>query len=189
MSAKQPTVSRTDPDFTRAMDLLCSKGRVQRLLAQAEVDANSGYSALVEKYRPLVASLQAAEQALDMQLELIALQHPEWFTRVKTLKTPSGDIKQTTSTSLEIPNEELTLVLLQRLGDKEVEEDSVRASDCYQSTPTLNKDALGTLSDTALDRLKIKRIIKTNIKSTPAAVEIGKAVADQKPKTATAEKE
>jgi len=103
----------------------------------------------------------------EAQIEAMAIRHPEWFVKPKTLKTPCGEVSFRTSTKLEPANEDLTMALIEQRADK----------DLYLRTRNfLNIEALETLSDVELAGLKITRVTTDKCTVKPMKVDLGKAV-------------
>jgi hypothetical protein len=80
---------------------------------------------------------------------------------------PYGTVGFRTATKLDVPNEELTIALLERYTDADI---------YLRSRKFLNLEALETLSDSKLLDLKIQRITADKLTVTPAKIDLGKAV-------------
>lgn len=132
-----------------------------------ETRINQGYLDLVDEHREEYAKLQEAISKVNANIEAIALVNPQWFEQKKTLTTPYGEVKSRKSTTLEVPNEEVTIVLLEQLGPE--------AAAFIRTKKELNLEALEQLSDEELKRIRITRVVKETITAKPKQIDMGKA--------------
>ncbi|MES2219378.1 MAG: host-nuclease inhibitor Gam family protein [Acidobacteriota bacterium] len=116
-------------------------------------------------------------------IELCARRHPEWFGEKKSIATPYGTVKLTDSTVLEVGNAELSTVLIKAQAEKDAE---FKADHYLRIKTELNLEALATLDDATLKRLRIERVTKSNFSVVPAKVKLGKGAAAKKAAEVTA---
>jgi hypothetical protein len=156
-------------DFRDLLDCLAIYAEATARLEELENDMQQAFLDLVDARRRDYAGLQEALSKSAAAVEAAAVLHPEWFAKAKSVKTPYGTVGFRTTTKLEIPNEAVTLALLERDGRD--------AAPFVTTTVRLNLEALETMDDAELARLKIRRVKTESFRITPARVEMGKAVA------------
>jgi hypothetical protein len=158
----------TDQDYKNLVDCMAVYSEATARMAELEADLQQCWLDLVDArrkdYTTLQSTLTRAEEACRCASEL----HPEWFAKVKSIKTPYGTVAFRKSTKLEVPNEEVSIVLLEQLGQDGLP--------FIQTAKKLNLEALEKLSDEELKRLRITRYATENFKITAAKVDLGKAV-------------
>lgn len=153
--------------YTNLVNLLAIHTEAANRMAALENAVQVAYLDIIDENRGLYAKLQNTLSESEAAIKLAALQHPEWFQAIKTLKTPYGTVGFRSATKLEVPNEELTIALIERLPD----------ADLYLRTRKfLNLEALESLEDFALKGLQITRVTSDKCTVTPAKVDLGKAV-------------
>lgn len=175
MNTIQATTEKPD-DFQLLAQELDEYTKASNELAMIEAEFQANIQELiVECYREDFAKVQTRISRHEERIEALALKHPEWFAKVKTLKTPYGTVASRTSTKLEVPSEEVTIALLEARG--------AEAEPFLRTRKYLSLESLETLDDMELARLKLRRVTTEKITITPAKVELGKAVkaADVKP--------
>lgn len=148
-------------------------------LALIQGRANEALMDTLDGAKKEFAELQAARDGAEAEIKDLAKRHPEWCDG-RTIKTPYGTVKFTRTTSLEIPNPEVTLTLIKASSDAEFRARAVRVIE----EPA--KEALENLDDEALAKLGVKRVVSDSITVKPAKVDMGKA---GKPATGKAGKE
>ena len=164
----KPTVPEKSEDFKNMCDLLSvfSEGAAQLKAMQGELD--SMFLSLIDDKKKEYADLQEAVTKAETALEVIVRRHPEWFAEKRNVKTPFGQVKFTRSTSLEIKNEELSILLARsELPDGE---------SYIREVEELDREAIEKFDDATLKTLKIKRVTKDNFSVVAASVDLGKAV-------------
>ena len=168
MKAKTTDTPMTSEEsYTNLVNLLAIYTECTTRMGELENAVQEAYLDIIDENRKLYASLQNKISESEAAIKLAALQHPEWFQSIKTLKTPYGTVGFRSATKLEVPNEELTIALIERLED----------ADLYLRTRKfLNLEALESLEDFALKGLQISRVTADKCTVTPARIDLGKAV-------------
>lgn len=137
-------------------------------LQEMENDLQALWIEQIDRRREDYSILQSGIAEHAARVCAVAEANPEWFATVKTLKTPYGTVGFRSSTKLELSNEELTIALIERMGE---------AGEIYlRRRAFLNLEALETLEDAELKKLKIFRITTDKCTVTPAKIDLGKAV-------------
>lgn len=168
MSAKIKAENIPDAvTYRELVDRLAMLTDATNQFAALDATVQQELAAVVDGVRDEYSILQSSISEQEAAIRLIALQHPEWFEAVKTLKTPYGTVGFRAATKLEVPNEELTLALIERLPDPEL---------YLRTRKFLNLEALETLEDFALKGLHIQRVTADKLTVTPAKLDLGKAV-------------
>lgn len=169
-------------DFTNLINLMSVLAEASTRMTQLTAETQSDFLDLVDGHKPEYAALQETIMRTEEALELAARQHPEWFVDAKTIKTPFGTVSFRTSTKLEIPNEELTIVLIeQRIAAEQAQAAELGAGESasaalLRQTTSLNLEALEQLEDAELQRLRIARVRNDSFRATPLKLDLGKAV-------------
>jgi hypothetical protein len=168
MSAKQKPESTIDAaTYRELVEHLAMFTDTTNQMAKLDADIQMDLTAIMDGVIEDYSILQTAISEHEAAVKTIALAHPEWFATVKTLKTPYGTVGFRTATKLDVPNEELTIALLERYTDADI---------YLRSRKFLNLEALEMLSDSQLLDLKIQRITADKLTVTPAKIDLGKAV-------------
>ena len=170
------TTAAVDDDYQTVARLIAEHAEASLLLSQMQQVIDTNLLATASAIRPEHITLQSQIALVEDRLETLVRRHPEWFLKRKSLVTPCGTVKLTSTSKLEAQNDELSVALIERYYP-EIGELYLRRS------TELNLEALAALSDAELERLKIRRVQGENFTVTPAKVNLGKAVA------AAAEKE
>lgn len=167
MSKKNKELIPATEDFTDLLDAVAIYAEATNRLATIQAEIDQIVIDAIDARRKDFADFQSAQAAAEQAIEILATRNRDtWFTQKKTLQTPYGAVSFRSATSLEIPNEELTIALVERDPD----------SDLYLRRETsLNKEALDTLDDIALASLRIQRVTTEKCSIKPAKVDIGKA--------------
>ena len=97
-------------------------------------------------------------------------QHPEWFAKARSLKTPYGVVKFHASTKLDVPNEEASIILIEKLCEEE------KAQEFLRTETKLNLEALDKLTDEQLKQFRINRVAVDNFSVKAGTIDLGKAV-------------
>lgn len=170
-----PTAPVITDEYKNFLDLLAIYTEASNRLEQLQAAAQESFIVLVDEHRGDYAEMQAKLTEIEPAVEAIARAHPEWFTgKSKSIKTPYGTVSFRSSTKLDVPNEDATVLLIEKHCSEEEQELFIRKSS------TLNLQALGDLSDARLKSLRIERVPDENFSIKPARVDLGKAVAAKK---------
>lgn len=153
-------------DFESAINLLAVLGEARRMLDDMEREIERGYLELVAGQRERYAKIQSTISETEAALEVIARRNQSWFSDAKTVKTPYGAVKFTSSKELVVANEEASIVLIKAAGRKEL----------LRETVELNREALAELDDVELATFGLARKPKENLKVDTNVVNLGKAV-------------
>lgn len=186
MKTKKTTATTTpdaSPDYKNLIDLLAILTEATNQLAALKLNADEAFTEILDDLKSDYARLQETVTTTTASLKLIAERHPEWFENPRTLKTPYGSVSFHKSKVLDIPNEEHTLMLIQRA----VAQGALSANTFTRTREELNLEALEKLSDEGLAILRIKRVEKENFTVKPATVDLGKAVKTDAPASQGAE--
>ena len=156
-------------DYTKLTEHLEQFTRLSNITAEMEASFQRAMTELIaECYKDDFVKLQAELAAVEEQIELLAIKHPEWFAKVKTIKTPFGSVASRSTTKIEVPSEEATIALLELRGQE--------AEPFLRTRKYLSIESLEALDDGELARLKARRVTTEKISISPAKVELGKAV-------------
>lgn len=154
-------------DFVNAAAIVAE---AQARLDEMQTRLNMAAIDAVDEIKDDYARLQEAVAKAGETLELLALRNRDaWFKKAKTLKVPYGAASFRSSTKIEVANEEMTLVLLDSLG--------FDSNAFTRVTKTLNLEALETLTDDELAKLRLKRVTTETFAFKPSSPDLGKAVA------------
>lgn len=168
MSAKTKVTNIPDAVTYRALvDDLAILTDATAHFAALESNLQLAWTEIVDRHRDEYAILQSTISEHEAAVKLVAMQHPEWFEVIKTLKTPYGTVGFRSATKLEVPNEELSIALIERALDSEI---------YLRTRKFLNLEALESLEDFQLKGLQITRVTTDKCTVTPAKIDLGKAV-------------
>jgi phage host-nuclease inhibitor protein Gam len=167
---KSATITDTSSTaYRQLVDELAILTDLSNRLAALEVRFQEAHAELVnEAFRADFAELQDSIGSSESRIELLATQHPEWFEKTKTVKTPFGQVSFRSSTKLEVPNEEASIAVLETMGED--------GKPYLRQRTFLNLEALEGLEDADLKKLRIKRVTRESCLIYPAKVDLGKAV-------------
>lgn len=177
MVQKQDAKTNDSPDFQNLVNLLAVYSEASNRLAELQADVNRQTLELIDEHKPEYAALQETLAKSEAALETISREHPAWFGKSKSVRTPYGVVKFHASTKLEVPNEEATLLLIER----EMERDPEFPRDAIRVSQALNLEAIERLDDATLKRLRVARVPNDNFSVKPATIDLGKAVKDAAP--------
>lgn len=156
-------------DYTKLTEELSRYTKLSNALSRIEADFQDAITALIgEVYQKEFAAAQAELADVEARIELLALKHPEWFAKTKTIKTPFGTVASRSTTKIEVPNEEATIALLELRGQE--------AEPFLRTRKYLSIESLEALDDSELARLKARRLTTEKITISPAKVDLGKAI-------------
>ncbi len=172
-AAKSPIKSPdTDQAYISLVALMFAHTQTTIRLDEMQIIADRALLTTTEVMRDEHATLQGREAALKQQIEIIVRQHPEWFAERKSIVTPGGTVKMTSTTTLEVDNEELSVTLVEsHLAD------GFECEAYLRRKTELNLDALAALDDAELRRYKIRRVQSDKFSVAPAKVKLGKPAA------------
>jgi hypothetical protein len=162
-----PAPTALKEDFGALVNLLADLTDAANDLQKLEASLNQDHLAAVrlhvDRYKELQTRIGQAEAALAV----VAQRNPQWFEEKKTLATPYGQVKRTTSTALVIADEAATIALIRA---------AKREEDFLEIKTAIRKEALETLEDAELRKYGVRRETTHNFKPEPASVDLGKAV-------------
>jgi len=167
----KPDKNTAVPDaeaYKNLVDLMAVHSEATARMGELENDLQQSWLDLVDARRRDYADLQALLGRTEEAIETAARMNPQWFEKSKTLKTPYGRVAFRSVPSLDVPNEEVSILLLEQLGQDGLP--------FIRMEKHLNLEALEKMDDTELERLRIKRVKTETCKVTPARVDLGKAV-------------
>lgn len=157
-------------DYKNLVDLLAVHSEASNRMLELQARIQGEYMELIDGAKPEYAKFQAVIGDAEAALKALALAHPDWFPKErKSIKTPYGTVKFTSTTSLEINDEEATILLIEHAG---------RAKDFLRVKQEVDCEALEKLDDAALKAFRVKRVADESFKVTPATLDMGKAVQD-----------
>ena len=162
-------IAPTPTDYKNLVDLMAIHCEATARLGELENDLQQAWLDLVDARRADYTAMQEAHATSADAIEILATIHPEWFEKTKTLKTPYGTVAFRSVTKLEIKNEEVTILLIERLGEEGLP--------FIRTKQGLNLEALEYLEDKDLHELRIKRVTTESCSVKPAKIDLGKAVA------------
>jgi len=169
MSTTPPkTETAKAEDYKNLVDLLAIVAEGTARLGELENGLQQDYIDLVDARRKDYTQLQYAIGKAEESIEALALSNPAWFEKSKTLKTPYGSVAFRRSSKLDVKNEEVSILLLEQLGQDGLP--------FIRTAKALNLEALEKLDDSELERLRIKRVSSESLTIKPAKVDLGKAV-------------
>ncbi|MEO5915603.1 MAG: host-nuclease inhibitor Gam family protein [Luteolibacter sp.] len=169
MSAKLKSITIPDAETYRTLvDDLARLTDASSQLAALEISTQMEWTEIMDRHRDEYAILQTEISETEAAIKAVTNAHPEWFTEVKTLKTPYGSIGYRSATKLDVPNEEFTIALIELKGESHAV--------YLRPRKFLNLEALETLTDGELAEFKITRVTSDKCTVTPAKVDLGKAV-------------
>ena len=169
------TPTTTTEDYKNLVDLMALYCEGSALMRELENDLQQAWLDLVDARRKDYTHLQGILGSTERAIEVAALMNPQWFEKVKSLKTPYGTVAFRSSSKLEVKNEEVSILLLEQLGQDGLP--FIRAA------KALNLEALEKLEDSELERLRIRRVLTETCKITPTKIDMGKAVKAEKSAT------
>lgn len=182
---KKTKLIPTNPEqFQHMTELLAELSDYTNRLQRLENGLNASFLTILKGRIDDYSQLQSVITEAEKQIKTIAARNPQWFTERANLKTPFGAVKQTTGTSLVTDSEDLSIQLI----EQQAQFDAARAASDPSFIPALNlaglirqkkeldREALEKLTGEQLKRFGIRRETRTDIKVTPANVNMGKAV-------------
>lgn len=173
--SKKETTSAADvnsADYKNLVDLLGVFTEAKLRLDELQNTSASDYLEIVDGVRKDYAELQSKVTESELAIEIIAMRHPEWFTEKRSVKTPYGTVKVTRTNKLDVPNEEVSILLIERAEEL----GTLEKGRYLRTKKEVNIDALQSMTDAELSALRINRIRDESVKVTEAKVDFGKAV-------------
>jgi hypothetical protein len=159
-------------EYQNMVDLLAVFSEATNQMAELEADLNDEMLQQMDERRAKFSKLQETIAKAEQALEVIVLKHDAWFEKRKSIVTPYGTVKITGGESLQVDNEELTMVLIEKAAEKQ----ECRGGAFINTVRTLDLEALGKLDDETLADFRIKRVKSKNVKIAAAAIDLGKAM-------------
>lgn len=157
------------PDsYTNLVNLQSINSEAHARMAELESMLHQQWLDIVDAYRKEYASIQEAIATSEEGIEYLATVNPQWFEKARTLKTPYGTVSFRRTTKLEVKNEEVSIALLEQIGEEGLP--------FLVPSKKLNLEALEKLDDTELERIRIKRVTADSCTVKPAKIDLGKAV-------------
>lgn len=183
MSAKTNTNAQVAdaPDYKNLIDLMAIFAEATARMDELENDLNQAWLDLVDARRKDYAKLQGVLGQTEEGIRFLAETNPQWFAKARSLKTPYGTVAFRKSTKLSVANEEVSIVLLEQLGQEGLP--------FLKNEKRLVLEALEKLDDKELERLRIKRVESETCTIKPAKPDMGKAVAQAAKAEATVAKD
>lgn len=165
MNTPLPTDSADS--YKLLVDTLAKLTGASNSLAKLTGAIKERYNRSITAYVEDFASLQLIIDDAEDVARKLAEANPQWFATAKTITTPYGTVLSRSSTKLEVTNEQVSIELLQQLGPD--------AAPFLRTVTTLNLEALESLSETELARIRVTRVTSETITVAPAKVTLGKA--------------
>ena len=154
-------------EYQALIQLLAVYTEATNRLAEIQTIANDSLLESLDEQKGDYATYQLALDNAESAIKNLAIAHPEWLDG-RTIPTPYGKVKFTRASSLDIPDKEVTVLLIKaHLGEQ--------SSTFIRTKEEPNKDSLATLDDAVLAKLGIKKVEADSITITPAKVDMGKA--------------
>lgn len=169
MSKPKPPLDMTG-DYTNLVDLFAIVSECTNRIKAMEADLHGEYLEAVDARRKEHAELQEKLIKAEQAIEFIARRHPEWFETRRSIKTAYGSVNFRKSTKLIVPNEEVSILLIQQADDEELEKKLLRVD------TRLNLEALEKLTDAQLAGYRITRVPDDNFSIKPSTIDLGKAI-------------
>ena len=164
---KTPPLPDGDPAFKEALTCLKALTFASIRLARIQSAIDTRVQAIVRKDGIAIGEYQESIAQLDHRLEILCRNNPEWFVKVRRIKTPFGVLGMQRSTKLELPDELATIRRIRRQG---------LVSQLIRRTDSVDLEAAERLSEEWLARLGITRKTTERFKATPARTDIHKVV-------------
>ncbi|MBX3736709.1 MAG: hypothetical protein KF715_08475 [Candidatus Didemnitutus sp.] len=108
--APAPTAQKDD--FASLVNLLdrlthaeVQLAKLQQVLDAQHLETVRGHMPAYKEFQTIIGECQAA-------ISVIAQRNPQWFEEKKTVVTPYGELKQTSSKSLEVADPAITITLI-----------------------------------------------------------------------------
>jgi hypothetical protein len=166
-------------EYKNLIDLLAVYAECTNRLESLQSEIQGSLLEIVDDKRKDYAECQAALSQAEAAIEAIATSHPEWFSeKRRSIKTPYGTVSFRKSTSLDVPNEEASIILIEQNLPQE------QAAQYVRQEKALNLEALEKLTDAELKPFRIKRVTSDSFSVKAAKIDLGKAVKEAAEKEA-----
>lgn len=154
--------------YKNLVDLMAIYNESSTRMDELENDLQMAWLDLVDARRNDYAELQEAVAGSSAAIETLATLNRQWFADSKTLKTPYGSVSFRTATKLEVKNEEVTILLIEQMGED--------AAIFLRLKKELNLEAMEHLDDADLKDMRVRRVTTESCTVKAARVDLGKAV-------------
>jgi hypothetical protein len=179
----KPTKLKPDEqsdDYQNLVNLLSVFSDAKARIAALESDTNAAFLELVDERKKEYAELQKALTESEAALKVIAKMHPEWFEKIKTLKTPYGEVASRKTTTHEAPDEGKSIELIEAAAvvadSAGLFEEAELLRSMVKIEKSLDLDIIGKAPADMLPRLRILRIEQESVTIKEAKVSLGQAV-------------
>lgn len=170
------------PDhFQNLVNLLSvySEASAQMTALQSEID--QARLDVVDEHKARYAELQKALTESEAAIKTLGALNPEWFAaKVKTVKTPFGELAARTTTKHEAPDADLSITIIEKAAEAaELREQNDLAAllrSFVRVEKSLDLEALEKADTELLAKLRIVRIEDTSYSVKAASVNLGQAV-------------
>jgi hypothetical protein len=163
----------TTQDYPRFVELLQSHAALTHRLGEIESRLNLRQLAAAGDVLVEFVIINEDIALLDTAIKDLFLAHPEWRGAAKSVSTPFGAVESRSSTEIDVPNEPMTVALIQARGKTDPE---FKADLYLRVTIEPNVEALESLDDSALEKLGGRRVKKETVTVKPAKVKAGAAI-------------
>lgn len=161
------TIDTNNPDYENLVKLLAILSEATARQTALEAQFNQEYLDAIDGHLAEYAANQKALSDAEAAIVLIAERNPGWFIKPRTVTTPYGSVKSTSSRKLDAPSESASIRLIKAAG---------REAEFVRVVEELDREALEKLTDDELAEFGILRKPTETVKVTPATVDLGEAV-------------
>lgn len=181
----------TAPQYALLNELLSEFSAVNAALEAAESEIKTVQLAAAEKLLPQHAEAKIKLTNLEARLRVLADEHyAELFSEAnkRSHQTPFGGVKYSKSTSLEVSDEEKSMLKIKVRATEELARQSeghpprFTEEQLIRSREELNLEVLGEMDDATLALFDIKRVTKDNFKVVPFDMQSDKPARAKKTK-------
>lgn len=178
----EPQAAGQSQDFARLVELQQEHTRSSTELERIETEMTKDSQAGAAKHTAEYVCHQERKAAVETEIKALFARNPQWLDAgEKTVKTPFGSVSSRTATSLEIPDEDATVALLELRAARDKDFD---ASLFIRTRKVPNVEALESLTDAELSKLGVTRTTTERVTVKPAKVDATKVVKAAKKKAA-----
>jgi hypothetical protein len=161
-------MTKATDQYEELIKLLAVFTEAENRINAAQNAANEALLEAVDDAKSEFAQAQKARDEAEAAVKLLSQRHPEWLDG-RTIKTPYGTVRFTRTTSLEVPDEDVTVTLIKATRSAEELATFIRTKEVP------NKQALELCTDDELKKLGVCRVVTDSIKVSAAKVDLGKA--------------